>query len=263
MSDKCMTCGNLITENFCGNCGQRKNKRINKTYILDELQDLYAHTNKGFYYTLKKTAINPGKTAREFIEGSRVNHYKPLMFALALSGIASFLSYQVIGLNDIFKETYKSMGLNNEFSNDIIAFLASNNALLMLALLPFFAILTKIVFRKWGENYYEHVVMNSFILSFYTISSILLIYPLMYFFKNDLEIIFKITSLSFLLLPFILFFFYKNYYPTKSVKLIIWKIFLIFLLMILSYIVLIIIFSLIVGLMIVINPEFGNYFRKS
>ncbi len=85
----------------------------------------------------------------------------------------------------------------------------------------------------------------------------------MYFFKNDLEIIFKITSLSFLLLPFILFFFYKNYYPTKSVKLIIWKIFLIFLLMILSYIVLIIIFSLIVGLMIVINPEFGNYFRKS
>ncbi len=94
-----MTCGNLITENFCGNCGQRKNKRINKTYILDELQDLYAHTNKGFYYTLKKTAINPGKTAREFIEGSRVNHYKPLMFALALSGIASFLSYQVIGLN--------------------------------------------------------------------------------------------------------------------------------------------------------------------
>ena len=85
----------------------------------------------------------------------------------------------------------------------------------------------------------------------------------MYFFKNDLEIIFKITSLSFLLLPFILFFFYMNYYPTKSVKLIIWKIFLIFLLMILSYIVLIIIFSLIVGLMIVINPEFGNYFRKS
>ena len=155
------------------------------------------------------------------------------------------------------------MGLNNEFSNDIIAFLASNNALLMLALLPFFAILTKIVFRKWGENYYEHVVMNSFILSFYTISSILIIYPLMYFFKNDLEIILKITSLSFLLLPFILFFFYKNYYPTKSVKLIIWKIFLIFLLMILSYIVLIIIFSLIVGLMIVINPEFGNYFRKS
>lgn len=256
-----MTCGNLIKENFCGNCGQRKNKRINKTYILDELQDLYAHTNKGFYYTLKKTTINPGKTAREFIEGTRVKHYKPLMFALALSGIATFLSYNVIGLNDIMKKIYSDNKINSELLNDFLVFMASNNALIMLGTLPFFALLTKLVLRKWGNNYYEHVVMNSFILSFYTIATIVLTYPLLYFFKNNTSLILNITFTVYLLLPFMLIYFYKEYYPEQSLKMIIWKVFLMVLLIIISYLLLIFVTILIAFIFIIINPENINYIK--
>ncbi|MBU6205916.1 MAG: DUF3667 domain-containing protein [Bacteroidetes bacterium] len=40
------------------------------------------HTNKGLFYSIKKTLRNPGKTAKAFINGSLVNHYKPITMVL-------------------------------------------------------------------------------------------------------------------------------------------------------------------------------------
>jgi hypothetical protein len=54
MEDNCKNCGTLITANFCSNCGQKKYKRIDKKYLIDELQYTVLHTNKGFFYSVKK-----------------------------------------------------------------------------------------------------------------------------------------------------------------------------------------------------------------
>jgi hypothetical protein len=34
-----------------------------------------------------KTLRNPGKTAREYVEGNRVDHYKPIALTFVLAGI--------------------------------------------------------------------------------------------------------------------------------------------------------------------------------
>lgn len=62
---------------------------------------MLVHTNKGFLFSLKKIIVNPGKTAREFIEGNRVNHYKPIGMLFILSTIASFIYFKVLKMGDV------------------------------------------------------------------------------------------------------------------------------------------------------------------
>jgi len=64
MKEICQNCKNTITDNFCGNCGQKKYKRIDRKYIFDELQYTILHTNKGFFYSIKNIFRNPGKNCK-------------------------------------------------------------------------------------------------------------------------------------------------------------------------------------------------------
>ena len=98
MSETCLNCNNPVIENFCSNCGQKKYKRIDKKYIWDEIQYTVFHTNKGLLFSVKNILKNPGKTAKEFIDGNRVNHYKPILLVFVLSGIATLVSFKVLNL---------------------------------------------------------------------------------------------------------------------------------------------------------------------
>jgi hypothetical protein len=218
MELNCQNCNQIISYNFCGNCGQKKYKRIDKKYIWDEIQYTFLHTNKGFLYSVKNILKNPGKTAKEFIEGNRVNHYKPILLAFVLIGISTFISFKIIGFKEIMANFYAEQHMNSAFMNDYMTITTSYNSIIMLLLIPFFAFFTKLAFRKWGHNYYEHIVMNSYVLCFYTLFSIFLVYPLLFLFKSNIPIFTSLTSLSMLPIPFILTWFFKDFYSDKPLK---------------------------------------------
>lgn len=225
MAENCQNCNEMITGIFCSNCGQKKYKRINRKYIWDEIQYTLLHTNKGFLYSVKSILKNPGKTAREFIDGNRVNHYKPILLTFVLSGIATFITYKILGMKEIMNAFYSEKHLNSKLMVDMMSVLASYTAILMLILVPFFALTTKIAFKKWGQNYYEHVVMNSYILSYYTLISIIFIYPVMFIFRHSSPgVIFNITQFSMLLVPVVLVWFFKGFYKEKTLKTIMVKV---------------------------------------
>ena len=244
MELNCQNCNLIISDNFCGNCGQKKYKRIDKKYIWDEIQYTFLHTNKGFLYSVKNILKNPGKTAKEFIEGNRVNHYKPILLAFVLSGISAFISFKIIGLKEIMANYYAEQHLNSAFMNDYLTIASSYNSIIMLLLIPFFAFFTKLAFRKWGHNYYEHIVINSYLLCFYTLFSILLVYPLMFLFKSNIEIFTSLTSLSMLSIPFILTWFFKGLYSDKPLKSVIGRVGLTIGLMILGFVMLMILITI-------------------
>jgi hypothetical protein len=219
MAETCLNCASPVAANFCGNCGQKKYKRIDKKYIWDELQYTVFHTNKGLLFSVKNILKNPGKTAREFIDGSRVNHYKPILLVFVLSGLATFLSFKVLNLKEVMGTYFaQQQKINANFMVDLSSFLSSYNSILMLVYIPLFALTTKIAFRKWGHNYYEHVVMNAYILSFYTLLSILLVYPVMFFFRHSPDAFFRVTQISILLVPAVLVWFFKGFYSDKPLK---------------------------------------------
>lgn len=224
MTETCHNCSTLITGNFCSNCGQKKYKRIDKKYIWDELQYTLFHTNKGFLYSIKKILSNPGKTAREFINGNRVNHYKPILLVFILSGIATFISYKLLKLKEVMNDYYTQSNINSSQMGDFMNFLSSYTSIIMLLLIPLFALSTWIAFKKWGHNYYEHLVMNAFILSFYTLISIIFIYPVMFIFRHSPNVFILITQLSLLIVPLILCWFFKTFYNNKPVKSIVLKV---------------------------------------
>lgn len=214
----CSNCASEITNNFCSSCGQKKYKRIDKKYVLDELQYTLLHTNKGLFYSIKKILKNPGKTAREFIEGNRVNHYKPVLLVFLLSGISAFISYKVLGFAEVMTTINNKQYGNSQLMADIMSIVSNYNSIIMLLFVPAFAITTKLAYWKWGHNYYEHIVMNCYILSAYTLFSMIVVYPLMFILKKTPDTFLIISQISFLIVPFILVWFFKSFYPEKHLK---------------------------------------------
>lgn len=263
MENICRNCHNEITENFCANCGQKKYKRIDKKYILDELQYTVFHTNKGLLYSLKRILRNPGKTAREFIDGNRVNHYKPILLVFVLSGIATFVSFKILKLNEMMNAQFAQQKMNSKFVGDLMSFLSSYSSLIMLLFIPFFATLTRIAFRKWGHNYYEHVVMNAYVLAFNTMVNILLIYPIIYYFKDTPNTFYFLAQFSMLIVPLVLFWFFKEFYKEKTIKAIILKVLGIIGLAILGYLIFMIVAGLIaVAIAMLKGPEALEYLKQ-
>lgn len=259
MENNCQNCNQLITENFCSNCGQKKYKRIDRKYIWDEIQYTTIHTNKGFLYSVKSIIKNPGKSAREFIDGNRVNHYKPISLAFILSGISAFLSIKVIRLDEIMKSQYATQKVNVDLMNDIMSFTSSYNSIFMLLLIPLFAIFTKLAFLKWGQNYYEHIVMNAFGLSFYVIFCLLILYPILYLTKDNPKLCVQISSFSMLVVPLTMVWFYKAFYKEKTLKSILLRILLIVFMVLISYFVIIIIFTILY--IVIKGPEALQYLK--
>ena len=63
---------------------------------------------------------------------------------------------------------------------------------------------------------------------FYTIALIIIFDPIFYFLQNDPLTIGKISTLSYLIVPILLFWFYKGFYSEKSTKSIIGRLIFIF-----------------------------------
>lgn len=253
MENNCLNCNHPILENFCSHCGQKKYKRIDRKYVIDEAQYLMVHTNKGFFYSLKKIIQNPGKTAREFIDGNRVNHYKPILLAFLLSGIAAFLSFKVLGFNEIMQDYYTQQKLSYTPLTNLMSFVSSYSAAIMVFLIPVISVFTKLLFRKWGQNYYEHVIMNAFFQCYYTIITVVLLYPLLYFFRHDSSVFAYLIGISMFAIPFIMVWFYKGFYHERSLRDIILKVLLFALIGFVGYVITV--FAIIIGIVIIQGPE--------
>lgn len=239
LESNCSSCGHGLQYNFCSRCGQMKYRRIDKNYVIQELLNVFSTTG-GFFYSIKNLLVNPGKTAKEFIEGKRVMHFRPLYLAFILSGFGALFQYKLIGFADIMISFYEKNGMGSDFMADMVGFMANYHSFIMLASIPFFAFCTKLAFWKWGHNYYEHIVMNAYILSAYILFNMLLIYPLMYVFRDQPEVVVQLAYSAYLLAFILVAWFFKGFYPERTLKSIIGHTFLIMGIMFLSYIGLII-----------------------
>ena len=257
MSEICKNCTQEITLNFCPNCGQKKAKRIDRTYIKDEIQYTVLHMNKGFFYSIKKILRSPGKTAREFLDGNRVNHYKPLLLVFVVAGISAYITNTLIHPDVIIGEYFDSHKVKTAFDmKSYNSFIYKYQAILMLASVPFMAFFTWLAFKKWGYNYCENVVITAYSLIYLQVLSILIIVPVQYLLKDTPELFMPIsTGMTFLLMIVCFIWFYIDFYNKKSAGDVIMRLFLlmviflvIYLLIIIIGIVAVVIYSLMTGI---------------
>ena len=94
MTNLCLNCDVQLTGNFCSNCGQSaKVHKINFHFLIHDIQHGLLHLEKGFFYTTKELFTRPGHSIREFLAGKRVNHFKPISFAIILAGVYGIMAH--------------------------------------------------------------------------------------------------------------------------------------------------------------------------
>lgn len=205
----CKNCGNVFEGNYCNNCGQPADTHaIDTRFVMHDLSHGILHVHGGLFYSARELFTRPGHAIRDYIEGKRVKHYKPISMLVVLATFYGVL-YHALDIN-IFAgkedDAFDYKGINE--------WIGHHFSIITVVLLPFLSLSSYLVFRKYGYNYTEHIIINAF----YSAQKIwlrLLTLPLLLMAKNADQLV-LITQ--WLLLPdlFLMFWSYTQVFRTTS-----------------------------------------------
>ena len=186
MNITCKNCRQTFKGHYCSNCGQTaETHKLNLHYLWHDIQHGLFHFDSGITYTAKQLFTRPGHSIREFIEGKRVKHFKPISLIAILATVYITLIH-LLHIN-LFTETEPSA--TSDYSIAIEKFKEwsiSHFAWITLLSIPLHTIGTKICFRKQGYNFIEYFVLNTYKAAQKLYISILFI-PLVYYYKPELD----------------------------------------------------------------------------
>ncbi|MCD0469710.1 DUF3667 domain-containing protein [Flavobacterium sp. JAS] len=153
----CKNCRHVFHGKYCNNCGQTADThKINAHFLWHDIQHGLFHFDGGVPYSLKQLFTRPGHSIREFIEGKRVRHFKPLSLVAILAAFYGFL-YHYYHIN-----LFQSSDNSNLDLKDFNEWNATHFAWTTIATIPLFTIGTYIAFRNQGYNFVEYFVLNTF-----------------------------------------------------------------------------------------------------
>jgi hypothetical protein len=152
-----------------------------------DIQHGLFHVEKGILFTAKELFTRPGHSIREFLNGKRVRHFKPVSLVIVLAGFYGLLShafhvnllsnnFEVTGSGDKFNQTKAAIEHLSEW-------ISQHYSILALLQIPIFSIGTWLAFKKTGYNFIEHLVINSFI-SAQKLFIHIVLFPLFYLYNN-------------------------------------------------------------------------------
>ncbi|MGZ2369612.1 DUF3667 domain-containing protein [Ancylomarina sp. YFZ004] len=164
----CKNCEYNFSGNFCNNCGQSSNvRKVDFKYLLDEIPNGVFQLNRGILFTLKQLFTRPGHSIREFLEGKRKPYYRPIAFLLIISTLyvlSAFLFDKSTFIDMFLSGWERAMINNNENSGfDILKWISRNQAYITLLFIPVFSLASYVAFLKSKFNYFEHLVLNTYI----------------------------------------------------------------------------------------------------
>ena len=178
---RCRNCNQLLLMNqkFCHECGQKTDThRIDFHYFLHEVPHNIFHVDGGILFTLKELFTRPGHTIREYLEGKRQPHFKPVMLVLIMGSVCALIQYflkdktkKKIADSEILKGDVETSGLSKyvdfegliAYFKHIVEWLSNHFAFTVLLMLPIAAFGFFLGFRKYKLNYPEWLVVFLFL----------------------------------------------------------------------------------------------------
>jgi hypothetical protein len=86
MEITCKNCHQVYTGHYCNNCGQSaETHKINAHFLWHDIQHGLLHFDEGILFSLRQLFTRPGHSIREFIDGKRVRHFKPISLVVVLA----------------------------------------------------------------------------------------------------------------------------------------------------------------------------------
>ncbi len=203
----CQNCAHEFEGNFCNQCGQTSHTHaIDWHYLWHEIPHSVWHVDRGILFSLRELCTRPGYTIRDFIQGKRVNHYRPLALLLFLGAIITFASHSLdVNLSKSSQQMFAPTNADaparqNDFQTQMFQFLEEKPAVAQIIMLPFFAFGFWRMFRRKGYSYPQLLVEQTFITNFFMLVS--LVITLLFWLLGGTAIAFK-SIMAFSIVAFI------------------------------------------------------------
>lgn len=152
-------------------------ERITFSYLWGKILAVL-NFEKGLPFTLWQFAIHPGKATHEYLFGNRKKFMDPVKFTVLAIAIGTYILVKnMAGLGNPFEEMIE---IEDEKVKEGVIYLGYlfgeyYNVFLFLNI-PFYAIMTKILFKKKQLYFAEHMVINAYLYAVATYSTIFLLF---------------------------------------------------------------------------------------
>ncbi|MBX2827135.1 MAG: DUF3667 domain-containing protein [Flavobacteriaceae bacterium] len=178
----CKNCNTSITNetNFCPNCGAKviRNRLTLKNLWEDFREQFFNYDNK-LLKTFRTLFTRPEEVIGTYISGTRkkyVNVISYFALALTLSGLQLFVLRKFfpesLDISVLMPENVPNATMDTNWLYDYYSFFFMIN-------IPIYALLSKLTFMGIKKyNYTEHVVVNAYLLAQLSITSTLLLTPI-------------------------------------------------------------------------------------
>ena len=150
----CKNCGHNFHGNYCPECGQNAHtERIDSHFFLHDIPHSVLHIDKGFFFTFKELIVRPGHAIREYLDGKRVRHFRPLAYLLLLSTLSALVQKACLYL---MQKEYLARGLKIAYNQ---SFFSQYISLFFILMIPIMSGASWFVFRYQKYNFWEHLLL--------------------------------------------------------------------------------------------------------
>ncbi len=196
---RCLNCNTPIDprQNFCPGCAQKTDtRRYTFREILSQFLATLSFMQRGLWLLLKGTAVRPGQTAIEFVQGKRKRYYNPFTFLAVIISLTllmnSFFRYydevkiDQQALSRITDPSYKEKYIESTRRwNNVISWEYKYQNIFNLLCCPYFSLFLFLFFRKRGRNMAEINVAYLLFCPVALLLSAFLFTPLISAFRNS------------------------------------------------------------------------------
>ncbi len=219
---KCKSCNNSIknTDKFCSHCGSLiVNEKLSLKGTWYEFIGPFFNWDNNFWKTFKHLFSNPKRVLNAYISGARKKYFKPFPFLIVYATLALFFNKffpesdfddSAKAFNDGYQSASDKINENiqrTQFFNDVDELIYNYFNIFIILFIPIFGYISFLVFRKRGNNFAEHLVFQSYILSILGYLSIIIQLILL----NLLNINYSVYELCY----YIIIIIYSNYVFTR------------------------------------------------
>ncbi|HEU5166336.1 MAG TPA: DUF3667 domain-containing protein [Chitinophagaceae bacterium] len=124
--------------------------------IFHDFLHALTHADKGIFLLFKYLTIQPGKIAREYVDGRRKKYFNPFSFLVLMVGVTFFLILKF----EKFALRHEDFRYGNR---EIILFSFKYFNVLIFLMCPVSALLSWLLFRKYKFFYAEHLVLWAYL----------------------------------------------------------------------------------------------------
>lgn len=179
----CLNCGTEVTHVYCSNCGQKyETEEITIKSLLRVWFHKQRHHVEVFILTSWHLITQPRTVIESYWEGKRKTYYNPFNYFVVIGSIMAFCILKFSNFdpeiaNQITMERYQEMGIdttNQSFadSNATSNWVRKNMNIILMIIVPFYALALRILLRKRPYNLAEMMIVVLYAVGVYNLVAI-------------------------------------------------------------------------------------------